>query len=290
MRLANAQAAGSVSGPADGTGTVFLRMWGLTLALESQLGSFAHYVRAAMSYFLCDPVESPDFRSKLEWVDGPPAASVDQAFPNAQWQQRPDRDLYLGNASAYWLRIDDFRDLHLSFALEKSSLTLCARYYFRIGNQGRLEALRRLRYRGPALEALRARSFSTLLYYLVYHPLLWHLSRKRNWHLLHGAAVASSQGALLLSGMPGCGKSTLSVALLADPRLRMLSDNLVLHDGRHVMACPELLLLDPASMKSVGKGAERLEAVGERRVFGRDAYRPDVWETQPVELLGVVDV
>jgi hypothetical protein len=132
------------------------------------------------------------------------------------------------------------------------------------------------------MEALRARRYSTLLYYLVYHPILWHLSRFRGWHVLHGSAVTTSdRHAAVFAGMPGCGKSTLSVAMLADGDRNMLSDNLVLFDDSRVRACPEVLLLDAGSLQRVGGAAKRLVSTGERRVYERNAYRPDNVEVAP---------
>ncbi|MFP6610536.1 MAG: hypothetical protein VCB80_10220, partial [Deltaproteobacteria bacterium] len=67
------------------------------------------------------------------------------------------------------------------------------------------------------------------------------------------------------------------------PGWKMLSDNLLLFNASSVMACPELLLLDPGSIARAGQGAARLTPTGESRVFGRHAYRPAEMELFPVE-------
>lgn len=263
-----------------------VRLHGVTLRLESQIAAFSDYVNVALEPYRVEDGVELDIVSRLEWIEGQPARSVAEAFAGATWQHRPDRDLYIGEGCGYWLRIDDFTDLHLGIRFGDERLELTGRYYFSLARAPRWDRFQRWRYRNR-LQTLRGRRFSTLLYYLFYHPVLWHLSRLEGMHVLHGGAVATPGGAVVLAGMPGCGKSTLSVAMLGDDACRMLSDNLVLHDGARVWACPELLLLDENSRRLAGTGAQRLVPTGERRVFARDAYRiGDVeLQAQPVAAL-----
>jgi len=261
---------------------VHLQVHGQRLAISSEIPGFADYVETAMQAFVCPAGGRPDVESHLEWVEGPRARSLPEAFGTSSWQRRPDRDLYIDGNTAFWLRIDDFLDLHIKAVWEDGVVRLTGRYYFSIGTSPRTEWLRRLRHRGR-LDILRAHRFSTLLYYLVYHPLLWRLSRFEGWHVVHGGAVSDGRRAVVLAGMPGCGKSTLAVALAGRPGWKMLSDNLLLFNASSVMACPELLLLDPGSIARAGQGASRLTPTGESRVFGRHAYRPAEMELSPVE-------
>lgn len=260
--------------------TIRVTLHGVTVEVGAEETAFVDYVRTAFGAFLAEPGTPVDVRSHLRWRDEPPTADLVRSFgPEARWTRRPDRDLYVGDGTAYWLRIDDFPDLHLAARIDGECLHLEGLYHFYLG-RGAAEPLRRWRHRAR-MDQLRARRFSTLLYYLVYHPILWRLSRQRGWCVVHGGAVAAPAGAIALSGMPGCGKSTLAVTALRDPARTMLSDNLILHDGRHVYACPELLLLDDRSRSLAGAAVERLHATGERRVFGRDAHAPDRVCTDP---------
>lgn len=269
--------------------TVAFSLHGVTLRLESQVEAFTQYAEAALEPHLVADPTGVDVVSRLEWVEGSPAGSLKEAFAGATWQHRPDRDLYLGEGRGYWLRIDDFSDLHLSLGFDGGRLELVGRYYFSLARGRRWDRLQRWRHR-KRLQALRGRRFSTLLYYLFYHPVLWRLSRFHGMHVLHAGAVATPDGAVVLAGMPGCGKSTLAVAMLAQPGCRMLSDNLVLHDGARVWACPELLLLDENSRRMAGAGAERLVATGERRVFARDAYSVAGVELRPQSVAALFHV
>lgn len=274
---------------------VAIALHGVRVRLESELPAFLDYVRVALEPWLVESKGPFEIRSTLEWRDGvPPRKSGKDAvaaggFDPLIWTRRPDRDLYIGQAGAQWLRIDDFPDLQMQLAMKGDSVELAGRYFFHVASGGAVESLQRLRHRAQ-LDELRGRRFSTLLYYLFYHPLLWWLSRGAGWQVLHGGAIATPRGAVVLAGMPGCGKSTLSVAMLADARHRMLSDNLVLHDGQNVMACPELLLLDETSRRLAGAGAARLVATGERRVYARDAYRIAEVELAPQPVAALVHV
>ncbi|MFN2427157.1 MAG: hypothetical protein ABR587_12005 [Candidatus Binatia bacterium] len=272
-------------------------MHGVRVRLESELPAFLDYAKAALEPWLTAESGRFDIRSRLQWRDGLPPRRVGKdgketgegGFEQLLWTRRPDRDLYLSEKGAQWLRIDDFPDLQMQLAMREESVELTGRYFFHLAGGGSAESLQRLRHRSQ-LETLRGRRFSTLLYYLFYHPLLWWLSRGAGWQVLHGAGIATPIGAIVLAGMPGCGKSTLSVAMLADPRHRMLSDNLVLHDGANVMACPELLLLDENSRRLAGAGADKLVATGEKRVFARDAYRIADVELSPQPVAALLHV
>ena len=263
-----------------------VELHGVRIRVESELPAFVDYVRAALEPWLVPDEGRFDIRSRLQWRDGPPPRGGNGegagagGFEPRLWTRRPDRDLYVGEAGAQWVRIDDFPDLQMELAMREDTVMLTGRYFFHLSHGGRVESLQRLRHRAQ-MDDLRGRRFSTILYYLFYHPLVWWLSRGAGWNVLHGGAVATRIGAVVLAGMPGCGKSTLSVAMLAEPDQRMLSDNLVLHDGTSVLACPELLLLDERSRRIAGAGASRLVATGERRVFARDAYRVAEVELAP---------
>ncbi len=271
---------------------VAIQLHGVRVRIESELPAFADYARAALEPWTVADEGRFDIRSRVEWRDGrPPSKSAkgEGGFDKIVWTRRPDRDLLVGIDGAQWLRIDDFPDLQMQLAMKGEALEIGGRYFFHLAAGSGAESLQRLRHRGH-LDELRAKRFSTLLYYHFYHPLLWWLSRGAGWQVLHGGAIATPKGAVVLAGMPGCGKSTLTVALLADPRHRMLSDNLVLHDGMNAIACPELLLLDETSRRLAGAGAERLIPTGETRVYARDAYGIADIELSPQPIAALLHV
>ncbi len=257
-----------------------VRLHGVTVCVQAGPEPFLAYLRTALGPLASQREGTADVVSCLEWVDGLPTNDPRQAFGLQSWECQPDRDLYVAGPRAWWLRIDEFPQLQLALEFcEEGRLRVVGRYHFALGR--RLETLRRLRH-WRRLKRLRSHRFSTLAYYLVYYPLLWRLSRFGGQHVVHGAATSRGGRAEVLFGMPGCGKSSAAVARLGDPSVAIVSDNLLLHDGDSVRACPELLLLDGPSVARLPAGARgRLEAAGDRRVFERDAYRPDSFSLGP---------
>src|SRR5262249_52371824 len=111
-----------------------------------------------------------------------------------------------------------------------------------------------------------------LAYFLVYFPLCWTLRRTRGLSLLHAAGASIEGKGVLLSGLGGSGKSTLSIAALGLAGSRLLSNNLVLHDARHAYALPEAIKLTEPSRRLSGEGAARLEAAGGSDFQERGSY------------------
>jgi hypothetical protein len=103
---------------------------------------------------------------------------------------------------------------------------------------------------------------------MVYYPAFWWLERQGLFPL-HAAAVDLAGTGIVLCGLPGCGKSTLSLALLSLPEARLLSDNIIFFDRERVFSCPEPVLVDNRSLELIGKVGSLLHPLGRRHVYGR---------------------
>src|SRR5262245_11536909 len=84
------------------------------------------------------------------------------------------------------------------------------------------------------LDDYRFRKYFSLMSHLVYYPIFWHLERSRGCVLLHASALGTPGGAVLIGGLGGVGKTTLSVALSRTPGFSLRAENLTLADGIHV--------------------------------------------------------
>jgi hypothetical protein len=131
--------------------------------------------------------------------------------------------------------------------------------------------------------------FTILIYYLVYFPLIHYLEQTRGWHLLHAGAVTRPDGAWLLAGLPGSGKSTFTVGLLAHPQAKLLSENLLLFDAHQLYAFPEPIHLSQTSQLLLPADArQRVTNTGRDFSHGRqDFWLPPearAWQTQPKAL------
>jgi hypothetical protein len=118
------------------------------------------------------------------------------------------------------------------------------------------------------LPTLREKRFSTILYYMVYYPAFWWLE-SHGLFPLHAAAVDVAGTGVVLCGLPGCGKSTLSLALLSVPEVRLLSDNIIFFDKERVFRCPEPVLVDERSLALIGEAGAFLRPLGRHHVYGR---------------------
>jgi hypothetical protein len=126
------------------------------------------------------------------------------------------------------------------------------------------------------MPALEQRVLASLLYYLVYFPYAWHFERSAGWSLLHASALATPEGGLILSGLPGCGKSTASLAALGTMECKVISDNLLFTDGQQVFALPEPIHVDARAQTLIGDLAPRA-----RRTSRRFSHRRWDFEVVP---------
>lgn len=208
-------------------------------------------------------------RATLHWHEGAPPDRA--SYPELREMYRVDRDLYRNDRQLAWFRIDDLPDLHLRFEWDGETLDVRGDYFHRLSKRPVRDRLKRIIYHAE-LNDLRRRRFTTLLYYLVYYPCFWWLERERDLHPIHAAGVDVGRGVIVLAGPSGVGKSTLVAGVASSPAARLLSDTFLLHQGQHVYAVPEPLLLDGWSRDWLGAATESLRAIRHRYSLGRNGF------------------
>lgn len=206
-----------------------------------------------------------DIEADLEWIDEAPPETGSAGV--AAGRTRVDRDIEIGHQEIAWSRIDNFPSLRLRFFLEAGRLRVFGRYFFSLSRIPLRDHIKKTWYRNR-LPVLREKRFSTILYYMVYYPSFWLLERQGLFPL-HAAAVDLGGTGVVLCGLPGCGKSTLSLALLSLPEARLLSDNIVFFDSKNVFTCPEPVLADDRSLGLIDSARSLLFPLGRRHVFDR---------------------
>ena len=234
----------------------------------AELGEYAH---THLAGFSAAAVSAPCVDSRLRWHEGQPPSDRAGAFSHLSAMERVDRDLYVAGGELHWFRVDDLRDLYLRLRWEGGKLRVEGDYFHRLANTRRADQARRLLYR-HRVAALRRRRFTTLLYYLVYYPCWWWLEQTQDLHPIHAAGVCVDSTVVLLAGASGVRKSTLAVALASTPGGRLLSDSFVLHQGTHVCAVPEPVLLDGRSRRWLGEHGRELQPIDWRYCLNRDGY------------------
>ncbi|MGH7827788.1 MAG: hypothetical protein ACREQ7_21765 [Candidatus Binatia bacterium] len=211
-----------------------------------------------------------EIEARLEWIEAaPPKMSYAAIAPG---KRRPDRDIEIGANEIAWSRIDNFSDLRLRFVFGERRLQVIGQHFFSLSRVPLRDRIKKAWHR-KRLPALRRKRFSTIIYYMVYYPSFWYLER-RGLFPLHAAAVEVAGTGVVLCGLPGCGKSTLSLALLGLPGSRLLSDNIIFYGKERVFRCPEPVLLDDRSLDLIGSPTSLLRPLGQRHVYDRSWFHP----------------
>jgi hypothetical protein len=257
-----------------GNGKVIVRIQGVRVAFSSNfelLNTFAksHFsegesVTDTMAGQSLSHAEA-EIEAHLEWIDG--LHTKKQYLEIPPGKLRLDRDIEMGDGEITWSRIDDFSDLRLHFSLAGSHLRLTGQHFFFLSPTPLRNQMKTIWYRN-GLSTLRQKRFSTILYYMIYYPSFWALQRQGLFPL-HAAAVDLAGTGIVFCGLPGCGKSTLSLGLLALPEARLLSDNIIFYDREKVFSCPEPVLADERSLKLIDKASSVLRSLGQQHGYGR---------------------
>jgi hypothetical protein len=222
-----------------------------------------------------------ELESHLEWIEGVPPGKPYQEV--SVGKLRLDRDIEIGHGQIAWSRIDDFSDLRLRFELAANRLRLSGQHFFYLSRTPLRNRIKKTWHRNT-LSVLREGRFSTILYYMIYYPSFW-LLQSRGLFPLHAGAVDVAGTGMVFCGFPGCGKSTLSLALLALPGSKLLSDNIIFYDKEKVFSCPEPVLADKRSLELLDGAGSLLHSLGRQHGYGRSWHRVDphrlAYETTP---------
>lgn len=236
-----------------------LALHGAVLSLSTAHLPYAAYVRGCLVDLLLEPGTSPSLQSRLHWDKKAPSRWLNQGV------MRHGRRLLQDDSSLLLAEIPELPGLQIEARWEAGSLEIDA-YFSPTSRLGSL-ALR--------LGQAQARVFAVLTYYLIYFPLIYYLYKTRGWHLLHAGGVVGPAAAWILAGLPGSGKSTFTLALLSQPEMRLLSDNLLLYDERQVYAFPEPLHLSEPGLGDLTPYIENLlVSSGRQYSHGRRDFYP----------------
>jgi len=248
-----------------------LSLHGISLKLDSDNAAFISYAKEYLADLAGQESDEVDVSVRLVW------GNMDISRDGLQ---KIGRRLWLGDTRVVQTEILAAPGLQIGMSSAERGLTLDAIYRPVSGLLSRVRA----QVFGPSVSD-QERRFVTAIYYLVYFPLLWCLEQERGWYVLHASAVAHPAGGIILVGLPGVGKSTLSLSFLADPTVRLLSDNLLLHDGEKVYAFPEPIHLDQRSRNLMPSLGGRFVATDRQFSHGRFDHRltpsARAWEATP---------
>jgi hypothetical protein len=214
---------------------------GVRLNLHSEHAPLIDYAREHLGGLATEPVADPDLEVCGLWSEGA-RDDPSNAFPDDASLERIGKRM-LGNADTLvWLDPQRMLGLQLRIRRAARGWGFDVAYRYHPGEKHRHE-LREYEYK----------KFFSLMSYLVYYPVFWHLERTRGCALIHAAALGTGMGAVLVGGLGGVGKTTLSMALGQQPGFTLGAENLTLTDGATVLPCHEPIRLDPHSLKLLGE-------------------------------------
>ena len=224
-------------------------MHGVRLNLHADHTPLVDYARehlggepaiAAGSGLVTEPHAEPDLEVHCLWSEGE-RHDTSNPFPADTGLERIGKRM-LGNPDTLvWLDPQRMLGLQLRVQRVGQRWRFDVAYRYHPGEKHRHE-----------LNEYEYKKFFSLMSYLVYYPVFWHLERTRGCALVHAACLGTGMGAVMVGGLGGVGKTTLSMALGQQPGFTLGAENLSLTDGVSVLPCHEPIRLDPNSVQLLG--------------------------------------
>jgi hypothetical protein len=252
---------------------ITIGLHGAALRLQSNRRQLIDYARSHFSGSLVS--SAPDIEVSLQW------SNSSSKTPPGEWD-RVDRVILARENEVFWEETTDLAGLALHFRLEPN---LWIEGHFR--HSALRSAAKSAAKRLVGRFELKGAVYHMMNYLLVYYPLFWHLETVRAMHPLHACAVDLGGRGIVLAGLSRVGKSSLALHMVGQRGARLLSDNLILHDGLNAYSVPEPIRLDQASQQMLGE-LRCLAKIPQDAFWERDVFvLSDDARAQEVPISGV---
>jgi hypothetical protein len=229
-------------------------MQGVRIQIDTDYEDLVDYVRMHLPDHLV-PAGAPHVQVNVRWIEGegdPEDGLLD--FEGQKDLDRVGKRLLAGPDTLVWTNLLRIKNLALRFRMQDETLTMDAIYFY-APRKAKLEAEPNYRYK----------KFFGLMSWFVFYPMAWYLERFRGIYLMHASGIDLAGQGIVIAGVGGVGKTTTGVSLLAQPGARLVSENLIFHDGSRIYSCYEPIRLDDQSV----------ELLGERRSILAECAIPD---------------
>jgi hypothetical protein len=221
-----------------------VRMHEVTLTLEANHQPLLDYAAAHLHVLAETPAKTPDLVVKCNWAQGEWDSQTNPFPQNGELNVIGKR--MVGNANELiWLDTLRMKGLQLRFRRESGHFLFEVFYRFNPKKE-KLTSMPEYEYK----------SYFSLMSYLVYYPLIWYLENYRGWTILHASALAGERGGIMIGGLGGVGKTTTCVALMQQPGIELISENLIFTDGEFIYPCYEPIRLDEGSLAMLGENPQ----------------------------------
>ena len=240
-----------------------LAMQGVKLRLNSNCQPLVEYMSEHICDFALPEVRQPEIEVNVLWLDKDEYDPAVHHFPDLDQLDRIGKRLLADEQQLVWLDILSAKGLQMRFRLDGEKFCVDAIYHFKPSSSKPLETH----------DAYRYKKFFSLMKYFVYFPLAWYLEHFFDLYLLHASAVQLNGKAIIIAGVGGVGKTTTSMALLAQDGAQLISENLIFYDANHIYSCYEPIRADDGSVAMLGslnghlKSGRILSRVKEKNLF-----------------------
>jgi tRNA-splicing ligase RtcB len=226
---------------------------GVTLNVTCNHEPLVEYLCQLLDDAIRPVFDVPDLEVTGRWHNDESALESACVFGDEGGADTPGfgKRMRLGEDELVWFNTHRDKDLQLRFRRRANQLQFDVAFCYHP------TAEKLVRYPEYA-----ERKFFKLARYLVQFPVAWHLQRTRGWTLLHASAVARNGEAVLVAGPGGAGKTTTCVGLMAHPGVRLVTENLLFTDGRHIFPLREPLRLTDDSLALLGASRQSLVPLG----------------------------
>jgi hypothetical protein len=224
-------------------------MHGVTLNLGCAHEGLRRYATALLGDHVCSPWPHPDLEVEGHWRVPSSDEEVRRPFFDVTGLDAYGKRMHIGSDELVWS--DTCRDKNLQLRFRRDG----ARAAFDVAYHYQPSAKKLAKYTD-----YERKKFFDMVQYLAFFPIAWHLRRTRGWELIHASAVAVDEGAVLIAGPGGAGKSTTCLALAARPGVRLLTENLVFCDGELVYPVGEPIRLTDESLRLLGSATDQLRS------------------------------
>ena len=222
-----------------------VELHGVTLNVSCNFEPLLDYLGELVESDVRPVWDAPDLEVTGNWrVESPIAGQ--SAFSDERGAEVFGKRMLLADDELVWFNTHRDKDLQLRFRRRARQTVFDVDFSYH-----------------PTAEKLaqdpeyRERKFFKLARYLVHFPVAWHLGRARGWTLIHASAVAAEDQAVLVAGPGGAGKTTTCVGLMARAGVRLVTENLLFTDGRHVFPMREPIRLTDESLALLGEPQRR---------------------------------
>lgn len=200
-------------------------VYGVSIRFQTTNCEFSEFVAENYSVFSADSTNQPDITVTFT------PESMERASQASSDHSHLGNNVYISENSIFWKNNFGFRVLVED---QSSQIEVFGYHQELIEGQERSE---------------RYKNYQRCMRWILHYPLFTLFQYRRDWGILHGAAVTNGQQTVVLCGLNKIGKSTLATYLCCERGYDLITDNYLLYDGEQIYAFPELLRLDERSIE-----------------------------------------